>query len=101
VQEDVELLEDNKMTATVATGVIAQAIKASGAIVQLAPEEFLTILTRSEQAVVVQAEVRFWRRKYQYLTSYKGLVFVTTTPNPLVLSPQTEVILAEEIWTPG
>ena len=89
------------MITTVASGVIAQAIKASGTIVQLAPEQFLAIITRSERSLVIQAEVRFWRRKYQYLTSYKGLVFVTTTANPLVLPPQSEVILAEEIWTPA
>ena len=44
-----------------AVAAIAQAIKASGVIVQVEPEEFLLILGRSESPLVVSAEGGLFR----------------------------------------
>ena len=80
---------------------IANAIKASGALVKVHPEDFCTILSRIEQPLIVTAEGRFLSGyKHRYMTSYKGLVFYTDTPEPMMLSGSAEVIVAESIWIP-
>ena len=44
-----------------AAAAIAQAIKASGAIVRVEPADFMTILSRSHEPLVVLAETKFIR----------------------------------------
>ena len=58
-----------------AAAAIANAIKASGVLVRLDPEEFAKLLARAEAPLVVAAE-GFWGG-YKYLTSYRGLAFFT------------------------
>jgi hypothetical protein len=77
-----------------------QAVRASGVVVTLEPGEFLKVLYRIEDPVVVVATQRFiGRRKYRYLTSWKGLAFTCSSPEPLELGA-VEVISAEKLWTP-
>lgn len=79
---------------------IAQAIKASGAIVKVETTDFMTILNRVQNPLVVCSETRFLGRKYHYLTAYKGLVFYTKSSTPLILRPSIEIIQAKKIWIP-
>ena len=87
--------------AAAAAAAIAQAIKASGAIVRVEPEEFLKIVSRSEEPLVVTAEGGFIGVNHQYLTSYKGLAFFTKSSDPLTLPSDTELIVSRKIWIPG
>jgi hypothetical protein len=80
---------------------IAQAIKASGAIVRLEPEEFQKILSRAEAPLVVMAKRLFLARGYSYLTSYKGLAFFTRSREGLPLPGSCEVVWARNIWVPS
>ncbi|MBI2868243.1 MAG: hypothetical protein HYX96_00255 [Chloroflexi bacterium] len=80
---------------------IAQAIKASGAIVRLEPEDFLSVLARAERPLVVMARGGFIRGNYQYLTGYKGLVLFTKSAAPLLLPGSAEIIMSKQIWIPG
>ncbi len=80
---------------------IAQAIKASGAIVSVEPNEFMTILGRGDFPLVVCSQSKFLSTKYHYLTSYKGLIFYTKSSTPLMLRPSAELIHAKKIWIPG
>lgn len=64
-----------------AAAVIAQAIKASGAIVRVEPHDFEEILRRSERPLVVSAQGGFISKNYQYLTGYKGLAFLYQEPD--------------------
>jgi hypothetical protein len=86
--------------AAAAAAAIAQAIRASGAIVVVAPEEFLKVVSRAASPLVVTAEGGFIGRNYQYLTSYKGLAFFTKSPEPLNLPGDAEQIVAGKIWIP-
>jgi hypothetical protein len=86
--------------AAVAMAETARAIKASGAIVRVEPNDFETILRKAESPLVVQAEGGVFSRKYHYLTSYKGLIFYTRTQTPLLLPTKTELITARKIWIP-
>jgi len=77
-----------------------QALKASGVIVSLTPEEFQKLLYKLENPIVVTATTTFLGVKYQYLTTYRGLAFYTKTKEPIDLG-MAEVIAARKIWVPG
>ena len=79
---------------------IAQAIKASGAIVRVEPTDFMTILQRAGNPLVVCSQSKFFSIKYHYLTAYKGLIFYTKTKTSPTLRLETEVITAKNIWIP-
>lgn len=68
-----------------AAAAIAQAIKASGAIVRVEPTDFMTILDKVEKPLVVHSVSKYLSTKYHYLTSYKGLIFTQNPPHPLCL----------------
>jgi hypothetical protein len=80
---------------------IADAIKASGAIVSVEPGDFEVILEKTEAPLVVCAQGGVFKTKYHYLTAYKGLIFYAKTQLPLVLPPKAELINAKKIWVPG
>ncbi len=87
--------------AVAAAAAIAQAIKASGAIVNMEADNFATILSKAEKPAVVVAISGFRKKKYQYLTGYKGLIFYTKSTVPLQFTSETELIVAKKIWIPG
>lgn len=84
-----------------AAAAIANAIKASGAIVNVESDDFEIILRRAEAPLVVCATGGVFSTKYYYLTSYKGLIFVTRTAAPLSLPGRAEIINAKRIWVPS
>ncbi|MGA7243107.1 MAG: hypothetical protein WBX19_07990 [Terracidiphilus sp.] len=84
-----------------AAAAVANAVKASGAIVQVEPEDFLKILGRAKDPLVVTAEGGFFKTKYQYLTSYKGLDFYCESTELLQIPAGTELIPAGKIWIPS
>lgn len=79
---------------------IAQATKASGAIVRVEPSDFMKILSRTDKPLVVMAQGGLVAKNHQYLTSYKGLVFFTKSHNPLQFSSKAEIVAAKKIWIP-
>ena len=83
-----------------AQAAIANAIKASGAVVRVEAGDFMAILKRADQAVVVTAYGGVWRKQHRYLTSYRGLAFFTKSADALVLPPRVEVIVAKAISVP-
>jgi hypothetical protein len=87
--------------AAAAAAAIAQAIKASGAIVSVVPDEFLRLVQHQREPLVIHATSGFFSTSYLYLTSYKGLAFFTKSPEPLSLPGGSEVIQARKIWIPG
>jgi hypothetical protein len=80
---------------------IANAIRASGAIVSVEPRDFEALLRKTEAPLVVTAQGGVFTTKYHYLTPYKGLIFYTRTEAPLPLPPKTELITARKIWVPS
>jgi len=100
-------MEGNSM-ATGATGgataaaAIIQAIKASGAIVNVSPADFEALLSRVDNPLVVVSEEKFFKKtSYKYLTSYKGLAFFTKSRDPLQIDSRAEIVGAKKIWIPG
>ncbi len=86
-------------TAAIAAA-IANAVKASGLIVKVEPVDFLAILDRTDEPLVVVGQGGYFRKHAQYLTSYKGLGFFTKSDNALVLPSRAEVISAKSISFP-
>jgi hypothetical protein len=84
-----------------AAAAIARAIKASGVLVRLDPAEFMKIVGRVPDPLVVVATGGLFTKNYQYLVGYKGLAFYTKSAEPLQLPATTEVIAARGIWTPN
>ena len=87
--------------ATAAAAAAANAIKASGAIVRVVPEEFRKLLDRNTDALVVHAAGGFFSRGHKYLMGYKGLVFYTVADEPMSLSGRCQLVEAKTIWIPG
>jgi hypothetical protein len=80
---------------------IAQAIKASGAIVSVNPDDFIYIMSKTSRPLVITATGGMLRTNYQYLTSYKGFVFYTKSASALMLPSDAEIIAANRIWVPS
>ena len=87
--------------AAAAAAAIAQAIKASGVLVRVAPADFHAILRKIEKPLVIYAEGGFFSKNYQYLVSHKGFAFFTKTPEPILLPTEIETIIAKKLWIPG
>jgi hypothetical protein len=79
---------------------IANAIKATGVVVRLEPGEWLSILKRTENPLVVVSQGGMFKPKFQYLTSYRGLAFFTKSPSALVLPGRVDVITAKSMSIP-
>ena len=86
--------------AAAAAAAFAEAIKASGVVVQVEPAAFQAVLGKVENPLVIYAEGGFFSTNYQYLVSYKGFAFVTKSSEPISLPLGVETILAEKIWVP-
>jgi hypothetical protein len=84
--------------AAVAAAAIGQAIKASGAIVAVEPEQFTRLLAGNAQGLVVHAPAAFSRHKY--IMGYRGLVFWTKTREPIYVPSTVQVVEAKKIWVP-
>lgn len=80
---------------------IANAIKASGAIVRVEPQDFMTLLDLAEDPLVVYAKGGFFSTTHQYLVSVRGLAFVTKSPELLQLPGHALLIESKQIWIPG
>lgn len=86
--------------AAAAAAAVSRAIKASGVIVRVTPEDFVSILQRQEEPLVVHATGGFFSTSYRYLSSYKGLAFFTQAPAALSLPKGCEIVQAQKIWVP-
>src|SRR5262245_38939362 len=87
--------------AAAAGAAIANAIKASGVLVRVEPDEFLTLVHRQEAPLVVQSTSRIFGVRHHYLCSYKGLAFYTKSPIELPLPAGVERVIAKGIHIPG
>lgn len=89
--------------AAAAAASFANAIKASGVVIEVSPAAFQSVLRRVEHPLVIYAEARrfFSSTNYQYLVSYKGFAFVTKSSEAILLPAEVETILAGKIWLPG
>lgn len=87
--------------AVAAQQAIANAIKASGAIVRIEPVVFMDLLARVEEPLVIECFQRvLFSNSHTYLMSYRGFVFYAKSSIPLSIPDWCEVIRASKVWTP-
>jgi hypothetical protein len=79
---------------------VANAVKACGTVVRVEPFEFVKILNRKQNPMVVQATGGFFSTHHKYLTSYKGLAFYCKSSQPIQMGEGIEVISANKISIP-
>jgi hypothetical protein len=79
---------------------IANAVKASGAIIRVEPQEFRKIVDRAETPLIVTATGGLFTKHYKYLTNYKGLFFYTKSAERMQFSSRAEFVNAWKIWMP-
>ncbi len=68
-----------------------------GTGVRIKSEDFMTIVSRSEEPLVVETAEGFFTKIYKYATAYKGFVFFTESLNRLQFNAHTEIIQAQSI----
>ncbi len=87
--------------AAAAAAATIQAIKASGVVVKVSADDFLRVVKRNPEALVVHATTRVFRTQHQYLTTYKGFAFFTKATTEVNMPRGVEMIEAKSIWTPS
>lgn len=85
---------------TAAAAAIAQAIKASGAIVRVEPAVFQSLIWKAQAPLVVTAPAGWRGQRFAYLAGHRGLVFYTKSDERLDLGSNAEVVEAKQIWVP-
>ena len=76
------------------------AIKASGAIVRVDPDEFRKLLDQNPNGLVVHSMGGLFSSRHNYLMGYKGFVFHTSDGDGISLPPSCQVVEARKIWIP-
>jgi hypothetical protein len=87
--------------AAAAAAAVAQAVKASGAIVRVEPDEFRKLLDHNAQGLVVHAVGGLFSPRHKYLMGYKGLAFYTSAREVIMLPSTCQIVEANKIWIPG
>ena len=80
---------------------IINAIRAIGVIVKVEPHDFLGIVERVSEPLVVYSPPRLFSPKHEYLVSYKGLAFYTKSREELRLPGKAEIVRARSLYIPG
>lgn len=84
-----------------AQAAIAQAIKASGAMVEIEAADFEELIRLIRDPLVLHQEPGgMFSRKHQYATSHGGFIFFARAREPIYLPRQLRPIPVKKIWTP-
>ena len=84
-----------------AAAAIANAIKASGVICRVEPQDFVAIVRKIDKPLVVLTGPSMFSRNFKYLTSYKGLAFFTKSAEQIQFAPGVELVNCSRMWMPG
>ena len=89
--------------AAAAHAAMVQATKASGVIVRVDEAAFLTLVDMNPEPVVVSAphNIFLGKKRIRYMTSYRGLAFVTESKGELIISDHADRVMAQKIWLPS
>lgn len=85
---------------TAYVAMVAKAIKASGTIILVEPDEFLRILSLQEYPLIIWTAGGLFSKSFRYLTSYGGFAFHCKSPTELQLPEAAELIHAQKMWMP-
>ncbi|MEO1427493.1 MAG: hypothetical protein AAFS12_01420 [Cyanobacteria bacterium J06632_19] len=83
--------------ATQSTAIAGRVFTDKGTGVRIKSEDFMIIVSKSEEPLVVETAEGFFTKIYKYATAYKGFVFFTESLNRLQFAAHTEIIQALSI----
>ena len=86
--------------AAAAAAAAVRAIKASGVIVRVEPDEFRKLVGHNAQGLVVHAVGGIFSTKHNYLMGYKGLAFYMSASEAIYVPGTCQVVEASKIWIP-
>lgn len=88
--------------AAAAAAAIAEAVKASGAIVRIEAKDLEDLVRRAPDRLLIHSPPRgMFSRNHRYLTSYRGFVFFAESREEIFLPRGVEVVTARQIWIPS
>jgi hypothetical protein len=87
--------------AVAAAAAVMNAVRAMGTIVKVEPDVFQQIVERQSEPLVVRAPHGYFSKKIDYVVSYKGLAFFTSSREELRLPPNAEIVQAQSLYIPG
>ena len=87
--------------AQAAINAMMNSVKAMGPIVSIDPQDFITLLHKQDEALVVTAEKGVFGKKRQYLMPYRGLYLYTETKDPFEIPSGVDIISAKSLWIPS
>jgi hypothetical protein len=79
---------------------MANAIKANGVVVRVEAADFMKVLKKEAEPLVIIATGGVFKKHFQYLTAWKGLAFFTTSAVALELPGKVLIIAAGKISIP-
>jgi hypothetical protein len=85
--------------AAAAGHIMEEALKAIGSIIVVEPKDFVRIVEKNTDAIVVHTSGGMLS-KNKYITSYKGLIFFTKTKEELELPANIELMRAKKMMLP-
>ncbi len=77
-----------------------QILKMNGVFARISPEDFQNLMSRNEGLMIVTSKAGLFRNQYQYLTSYKGLIFHCKCSEMLSIPSKHESVHAESVSLP-
>ncbi len=80
---------------------IMEAKKAMGSIIHIENKDFLDLVKKEENPLVVFHHGGVLRKVYSYLFSWQGYIFVTKSQKKLSLPGKTQVIKAKKLELPS
>jgi len=80
---------------------VAEAIKATGAIIQVEAAVFAQLAAKEKKPLIVIAKGGFMGKGFKYLMGCRGLIFFAKSSEHLLLPGDAEIISAGKIWLPS
>lgn len=77
-----------------------QILKMNGVFARITPEDFQNLMSRNEGLMIVASKAGLFKNQYQYLTSYKGLIFYCKGSEKLSVPGKHESIYSESVTLP-
>lgn len=79
---------------------VQNALKASGAIVQVEESDFRNLMVKMDSGLVIEKLAGTFLSAYKYSTAYKGFIFYCKSKNQIDVPSKLEKINARYLWTP-
>lgn len=77
-----------------------QAKRVVGASIEVTPKIFENIMQKKKNGIIVTAKSGFFSKVYKYQAFYEGFTFFMSTPDPINISAEFTLVVAEKIYTP-